>query len=247
MNEWIYFINEEIEAREGKSSGLTHRPGRAREIHTQASKFLLIRCTSRWIKYRRFSNIFQESRAHCFITRLDKLVTTYILALDMADCIISLFPTHMEQLSSCASVGNSSYVARVAFWDYIFRGVQEEELAVLINESERQEESWQGPCRRDGWGLNRAMAALLPWLFSRSPTVDPVGKQCLLLQDILLSHKPPSQGCWGCRREGWHWRQGAGQGREGEGTEEIWEEARRGDKDVWKSWRARKASLTQVS
>ena len=49
-------------------------------------------------------------------------MTAYILALDMADCIISLFPTHMEQLSSCASVGNSSYVARVAFWDYIFRG-----------------------------------------------------------------------------------------------------------------------------
>ena len=48
----------------------------------------------------------------------------------MADCIISLFPTHMEQLSSCASVGNSSYVARVAFWDYIFRGAQEEESAV---------------------------------------------------------------------------------------------------------------------
>lgn len=79
-----------------------------------------------------------------------------MLALDMPDCIISLFPTHMEQLSSCASVGNSSYVARVAFWDYIFRGVQEEELALLINESERQEESWQSPCRRDGWGPNRA-------------------------------------------------------------------------------------------
>ena len=74
----------------------------------------------------------------------------------MADCIISLFPTHMEQLSSCTSVGNSSYVARVAFWDYIFRGTQEEESAALINESERQEESWQSPCRGDGWGPNRA-------------------------------------------------------------------------------------------
>lgn len=79
-----------------------------------------------------------------------------MLALDMADCIISLFLTHMEHLSSCASVGNSSYVARVAFWDYSFRGVQEEESAVLINESERQEESWQSSRRRDGWGLNRA-------------------------------------------------------------------------------------------
>lgn len=54
----------------------------------------------------------------------------------------------MEQPSSRTSVGNSSYVARVAFWDYIFRGVQEEEQAVLINESERQEGSWQGPCRQ---------------------------------------------------------------------------------------------------
>lgn len=52
----------------------------------------------------------------------------------------------MEQLSSCASVGNSSYVARVAFWDYIFRSEQGEESAVLINESERQEESWQSLC-----------------------------------------------------------------------------------------------------
>lgn len=93
---------------------------------------------------------------------MDKLITTYMLALDMADCIISLFPTHMEQRSSCASVGNSSYVARVAFWDYIFRGVQEEESAVLINESERQEENWQGPCRRDGWGLDRAQHSSLP-------------------------------------------------------------------------------------
>lgn len=80
----------------------------------------------------------------------------------MADCIISLFPTHMEQLSSCASVGNSSYVARGAFWDYIFRGVLEEEWAVLINESERQEESWQSPCRRDGWGLDRAHGCSVP-------------------------------------------------------------------------------------
>ena len=77
-----------------------------------------------------FVKTVQESWAHCFITRLDKLIITYLLALDMADCIISLFPTHMEQLSSCASVGNSSYVARVAFWDYIFRGAQEEESAV---------------------------------------------------------------------------------------------------------------------
>ena len=145
---------------------MTNLPGRAREIHTRVSKLLLIQCTSQWIKCQRFGKIFQEFQAHCFITRLDKLITTYILALDMADCIISLFPTHMEQLSSCASVGNSSYVARVAFWDYIFRGVQEEESAVLINESERQEESWQGPCRRDGWGPNHAMTALLPWLFS---------------------------------------------------------------------------------
>ena len=119
----------------------------------------------------------QESWAHCFITRLDKLIITYILALDMADCIISLFPTHMEQLSSCASVGNSSYVARVAFWDYIFRGAQEEESAVLINESERQEESWQSPCRRDGWGPNRAHRSPCSLsLFSLWPEVDPVGK-----------------------------------------------------------------------
>lgn len=135
---------------------MTNIPGLVREIHTQVSK-LLIQCTSQWIK-----KLSQESRAaHCFITMLDKLIITYILALDMADCIISLFPTHMEQLSSCASVGNSSYVARVAFWDYIFRGVREEESAVLINESERQEESWQSPCR-DGWGLNRAHGCSVP-------------------------------------------------------------------------------------
>lgn len=91
---------------------------------------------------------FEESQPHCLATRLDKLITTSIPSLDMADCIISLFPTHMERLSSRTSVGNSSYVARVAFWDYIFRGVQEEEPAVLINESERQEGSWQGPCRQ---------------------------------------------------------------------------------------------------
>ena len=93
-------------------------------------------------------------------------MTAYILALDMADCIISLFPTHMEQLSSCASVGNSSYVARVAFWDYIFRGVQEVAAAVLINASERQEGSWWSLCRRDGWGLIVLNAAVLPCLFS---------------------------------------------------------------------------------
>jgi hypothetical protein len=91
---------------------------------------------------------FEESQPRCFATRLDKLITTSILSLDMADCIISLFPTHMEQPSSRTSVGNSSSVARVAFWEYIFRGVLEEELAVLINESERQEGSWQGPCRQ---------------------------------------------------------------------------------------------------
>lgn len=81
--------------------------------------------------------------------------------MDMADCIISLFPTHMEQLSSCASVGNSSYVARVAFWDYIFRGVQEES-AVLINESERHEESWQSPPGEIDGGWIVLRAALFP-------------------------------------------------------------------------------------
>lgn len=79
----------------------------------------------------------------------------------MADCIISLFPTHMEQLGSCASVGNSSYVARVAFWDYIFRGVQEES-AVLINESERHEESWQSPPGEIDGGWIVLRAALFP-------------------------------------------------------------------------------------
>lgn len=91
---------------------------------------------------------FEASQPRCFATRLDKLITTSILSLDMADYIISLFPTHMEQPGSRTSVGNSSYVARVAFWDYIFRGVREEEPAVLINESGRQEESCQGPCRQ---------------------------------------------------------------------------------------------------
>lgn len=110
--------------------------------------------------------MFPESQAHGLITGLDKLITTYILALDMADCIISLFPTHMEQLNSCASAGNSSYVARVAFWDYIFRGVQEEESAVLINESERQEESWQSLCREMDGGRIVLNATLLPHLFS---------------------------------------------------------------------------------
>lgn len=153
VHEWTnIFTNEETEAQGGKWFDLTNIP---EEIWTQVSK-LLIQCTSQWINYQSFRKMFQESGAYCFLTRLDKLITTYILALDMADYIISLFPTHMEPLSSCASVGNSSYVARVAFWDYIFRGVQEEELAVLINESERQEESWQSPHRRDGWELNRA-------------------------------------------------------------------------------------------
>lgn len=42
MSEWIYFINEEIEAHKGKSFDLTNPPGLAREIHAQVSKLLLI-------------------------------------------------------------------------------------------------------------------------------------------------------------------------------------------------------------
>lgn len=170
MNKWISFTNEETEAQKEKWFALTNILGLTGEIHSQASK-LLLQCPSQRISYLRVHKMFQESQPHCFITRLDKLITTYILASDMADCIISLFLTHMEHLSSCASVGNSSYVARVAFWDYIFRGVQEEESAVLINESERQEKSWQSPHWRDGWGLDRAQCCppsspLLPLTWS---------------------------------------------------------------------------------
>lgn len=167
MNEWILFTNDKIEAQEEKWCDLTHIFWRAREIHSQVST-LLIQCPSQWVNCQRAHKMFQESQDHCCITRLDKLTTTHFLALDVTDCIISLFLTHMEHLSSCASVGNSSYVARVAFWDYIFRGVQEEESAVLRNESERQEGSWQSPCRRDGWGPNPAQCWAPP-----SPLLPP--------------------------------------------------------------------------
>lgn len=166
----------------------------------------------------------------------------------MADCIISLFPTHMEQLSSCASVGNSSYVARVAFWDYIFRGVQEEESTVLINESERQEESWQSPCRQDGWGSELCYGCYPPLAFSPSDLkrTQKGNSACFYRTYFLVInlHLKVFEGYKGgmALKEG-----GAGWGREEKPAEGIWKEDRKGDKDVWKSWRASKASLTQVS
>jgi hypothetical protein len=71
-------------------------------------------------------------------------------------------------------VGNSSYVARVAFWDYIFRGVLEEELAVLINESGDRREAGRVPAgAMDGWELDRAQSCHPPSASSLSDLSGP--------------------------------------------------------------------------
>lgn len=152
----------------------------------------------------------------------------------------------MEQLNSYASVGNSSYVARVAFWDYIFRSVQGEESAVLINESERQEESWQSCCREmdGGWSCSMPYSSLtsspsdLKWTqwgnsvcFSRT--------YCLVINLHLRAV------CvWGGDRG-----VGAGVQREGgrENKQKKYGRRKEETKIFGQSWRASKASLTQVS
>lgn len=158
---------------------------------------------------------FEESQPRCFATRLDKLITTSILSLDMADCIISLFPTHMEQPGSRTSVGNSSYVARVAFWDYIFRGVQEEEPVVLINESGR----WGGKLS----GSLQAMMGAGSHALSHSPASCLWG-QSPGLWDLMLSDKSPFSSC----------AIGVGSVKEGERmTRKNLGGGRKRDKDIW--------------
>lgn len=103
MNEYVLQI-EEREAQEGKWFDLTSIPGAScRNAYPGLQIPNSVHITVDQLPKGLVKTV-QESWAHCFTARLDKLIT--YLWHWTADCIISLFPTHMEQLSSCASVGN---------------------------------------------------------------------------------------------------------------------------------------------